>query len=107
MTVTSFAKRSNRHLGSGFAGLMLLLLVYGCGGGGPGAGGDAAAASSEQIVEADAELVSSFADEFGLTERWTGDLDGMVEREYIRVLVVYSKTHYFFDQGTQRGVTYA
>ena len=106
MTAMLRTNRSNRHFGSGFACCLLLLLVCGCGGGGPGAGGDAAAALPEQIACADTELASSFSDDFGLTERWTGDLDGMVEREYIRVLVVYSKTHYFFDQGTQRGVTY-
>jgi membrane-bound lytic murein transglycosylase MltF len=37
---------------------------------------------------------------------WTGDLDGMLQRRIIRVLTVYSKTFYFTDKGTQRGVTY-
>ena len=37
---------------------------------------------------------------------WTGDLDEMVKRRIIRVLVVPSKTSYFNDKGTQRGVTY-
>ncbi len=40
------------------------------------------------------------------TETWTGDFDGMVKRRMIRVLVVYSKTFYFIDMGTQRGITY-
>jgi membrane-bound lytic murein transglycosylase MltF len=40
------------------------------------------------------------------TEKWTGDLDGMIERRMIRVLVVYSKTFYFIEKGAQRGVTY-
>jgi hypothetical protein len=31
---------------------------------------------------------------------WTGDLDGMIERRMIRVLVPYSKTLYFSDRGT-------
>ena len=39
-----------------------------------------------------------------LQKPWTGDLDGMVERGYIRVLTVNSKTIYFIDQGVQRGV---
>jgi hypothetical protein len=38
--------------------------------------------------------------------RWTGDLDGMIERRRIRVLVVDSKTFYFVDRGRQRGATY-
>lgn len=38
--------------------------------------------------------------------RWSGDLDQMVERRVIRVLVPYSKTFYFIDGGTQRGLSY-
>jgi membrane-bound lytic murein transglycosylase MltF len=34
---------------------------------------------------------------------WTGDLDGMLKRRYIRVLTVYSKTFYFVDNGVLRG----
>jgi len=37
---------------------------------------------------------------------WTGDFDGMVERHQIRVLVPYSKTFYFLDGATQRGLSY-
>lgn len=37
---------------------------------------------------------------------WVGDLGEMVERGVIRVLTVYSKTFYFVDRGTQRGVSY-
>ncbi len=40
------------------------------------------------------------------SEPWTGDLDGMIERRMVRVLVVYSKTFFFVDKGTQRGTTY-
>jgi membrane-bound lytic murein transglycosylase MltF len=36
--------------------------------------------------------------------KWTGDLDGMIERRYIRVLTSYSRTHFFIDQGVQRGL---
>jgi membrane-bound lytic murein transglycosylase MltF len=38
--------------------------------------------------------------------RWTGDLDGMVKRRMIRVLVPYSKTYYFVDRAVQRGISY-
>ena len=41
-----------------------------------------------------------------LTETWTGDLDGMVERRVVRMLVTLSKTNYFLDLEEQRGVTY-
>jgi membrane-bound lytic murein transglycosylase MltF len=37
---------------------------------------------------------------------WTGDLDGMIERRMIRVLTTYSKTSYFVDNGTPRGMDY-
>jgi membrane-bound lytic murein transglycosylase MltF len=37
---------------------------------------------------------------------WTGDLDGMIKRRAIRVLVPYSRTHYFIDKGVQRGLAY-
>jgi len=36
--------------------------------------------------------------------KWTGDLDGMIQRRMIRVLVPYSKTLYFVDRATQRGL---
>jgi len=37
---------------------------------------------------------------------WIGDLDAMIKRRMIRVLVPPSKTHYFIDKGVQRGITY-
>jgi membrane-bound lytic murein transglycosylase MltF len=37
---------------------------------------------------------------------WLGDLDGMLERRVVRVLVVPSKTSYFLDHAQQRGATY-
>ena len=36
-----------------------------------------------------------------MTKPWTGDLDGMIKRRFIRVLTVYSKTLYFGDKGAQ------
>jgi membrane-bound lytic murein transglycosylase MltF len=40
------------------------------------------------------------------TKPWTGDLDGMIQRGFIRVLTVYSKTFYTVDKGVQRGAAY-
>jgi membrane-bound lytic murein transglycosylase MltF len=37
---------------------------------------------------------------------WKGDLDGMVKRRRIRVLVPYNRTHYFIEKGVQRGLAY-
>jgi membrane-bound lytic murein transglycosylase MltF len=36
---------------------------------------------------------------------WTGDLDKLVERRMIRVLVPYSRTLYYTDKGRERGLT--
>lgn len=42
-----------------------------------------------------------------LLERpFTGDLDAMIERRLIRAGVVYNRTQYFIEQGTQRGFVY-
>ena len=41
-----------------------------------------------------------------VNEAWTGDFDGMLKRLKVRVLMPYSKTHYFLDGATQRGIAY-
>ena len=41
-----------------------------------------------------------------ISGKWTGDLDGMIQRRYIRVATTYNKTHYFIDKGVQRGTVY-
>jgi membrane-bound lytic murein transglycosylase MltF len=41
-----------------------------------------------------------------ITEKWTGDLDGMVERRLIRVVTTYSKSLFFIDAGAPRGTAY-
>jgi ABC-type amino acid transport substrate-binding protein len=38
---------------------------------------------------------------------FTGDLDGMAARRMVRVGVTFNRTHYFIDQGTQRGISVA
>ena len=37
---------------------------------------------------------------------FTGDLDALVARRAIRVGVTFNRTHYFLDQGQERGLTY-
>ena len=37
---------------------------------------------------------------------WTGDLDGMLKRRTIRVVVSYSKTQYYVLKGVQFGISY-
>ncbi len=56
-------------------------------------------------ADPEAALAQAF-DAVYLDEVFRGDLDGMEERRAIRALVVPSRTSYFLDGGTQRGVTY-
>jgi membrane-bound lytic murein transglycosylase MltF len=37
---------------------------------------------------------------------YTGDLDGMIARRLVRILVPYSKTYYFVDRAKQRGMAH-
>ena len=37
---------------------------------------------------------------------WKGDLDGMIERRMVRVLVVPSRTHYWLELGKHSGIEY-
>src|SRR5215204_4634667 len=39
-------------------------------------------------------------------ERWAGDLDRMAERRYIKALVTYNRTYYFYDGAEPRGLSY-
>ena len=41
-----------------------------------------------------------------LDRPFTGDLDEMIKRRAIRVAVTFNRTHYFIDQGQERGLTY-
>ena len=57
-------------------------------------------------AEAGPALLDTFPSELGLARRWTGDLDGMVDRGVVRALVSYSRTFYFLDGARQRGLSY-
>jgi membrane-bound lytic murein transglycosylase MltF len=39
-------------------------------------------------------------------EQWMGDLDQMITRRFVRVLVAHSKTFFFVDKGTPRGASH-
>jgi membrane-bound lytic murein transglycosylase MltF len=41
-----------------------------------------------------------------LDQPFTGDLDELIKRRAIRVAVTFNRTHYFIDQGQERGITY-
>ena len=42
----------------------------------------------------------------GVPAPWKGDLDGMIERRFIRVLVTPSRTTFFIDKGSRFGLTF-
>ena len=77
----------------GFIAVLFLAILVGCG------------ESDTPIIE---EMPSAIpSDDPWLrmehVDRWTGDLDGMIERGFVRLLVVHSKTYYFFDGARERG----
>jgi hypothetical protein len=41
-----------------------------------------------------------------MDEPFTGDFDALIKRRAIRVAVTFNRTHYFIDQGQERGLTY-
>lgn len=54
-------------------------------------------------------LTDKDIDEIGLQKimaPFKGDLDELIKRRIIRALVVYSKTNYFLDGATERGITH-
>ncbi|HVO09762.1 MAG TPA: transporter substrate-binding domain-containing protein [Vicinamibacteria bacterium] len=71
-----------------------------------------AAASSPATVGDEAEALPAYeaalpeAVRATLLQRFTGDLEEMVERRVIRVGVTFNRTFYFVDKGVQRGVSY-
>ncbi len=52
------------------------------------------------------DSVDPFESEIRFDEVWYGDLDGIIERGRLRVLTTYSRTNYFLDGATPRGLTF-
>src|SRR5262245_3818830 len=73
----------------------------------PASATTAPAAGPAESTDSAASPAEEAAREGGLppgvvAQKWTGDLNGMIDRRLIRVLTTYSKTNYFVDKGTQR-----
>ncbi len=82
------------------------LTLAGCGGTSPApAPGTQAPSASEPAPPAPETPPDTIA-ELIQRERWTGDLDGIVKRRYLRVLVIPDKMYFFFDGQQMHGVTY-
>jgi len=76
---------------------LLLFLIFGIPA--SSAHGQGATAAPDQVLIEAALLESAL-------KPWTGDLDGMVQRNMIRVAIPYGIATYFLDGGAQRGPTY-
>ncbi|PYT01753.1 MAG: lytic transglycosylase F [Acidobacteria bacterium] len=63
-------------------------------------------ASAPEAAEQPAEVIDPTLLDRLRNEHWKGDIDGLLERRYIRVLVLYNKTNFFYDGPQPRGVTY-
>jgi membrane-bound lytic murein transglycosylase MltF len=57
---------------------------------------------SSRAVEQRPTVAPDFMIQLGLP--WTGDLDGMTKRRFVRFLVPYNKTLYMIDRGRQMGL---
>ena len=78
-----------------------------------GAGGAAQTASDGDASQLNQTVAGSGAPDAPndeviarVLEPWHGDLDEIVTRGYVRVLVTFSKTNYFLDKADQRGISY-
>jgi len=105
-------KNDNRRtpailLQSACTAALVMLLVFGCGGSPAGPGEQPPAAPATETAAPAAEAPAPDFEDPAIApimRPWTGDLDGMVKRRYIRALVPYSKTYFFIDRGDQRGI---
>jgi membrane-bound lytic murein transglycosylase MltF len=63
---------------------------------------DESESAADSLASMDGLLPEEFADLFA---PWTGDLDGMAERNIVRTLVVSGGPQFFYFQGKPRGMT--
>lgn len=93
-------------MSSGRAPLLLLVLLIACSrepaGKPPAADGD----SASMAGPGNARAPSITATRSGLPRNDTGDLDRMIALGRIRVLVTLSRTNFYIDRGSQRGITH-
>src|SRR5215207_5513187 len=103
MTKTGF-----KLLGLWLAGALAVLPSAGCGAKqtAPENQNREPAAASEEARAESPEPPDPTLTERIKRERWTGDLGGMAERRFIRALVTYNRTYYFYDGAEPRGISY-
>jgi membrane-bound lytic murein transglycosylase MltF len=74
----------------------------------PGATAAAGPAAADAPIAPTASPLDALPEEVRsvLEKPFTDDLDEMIKRRLIRVAVTYNRTHYFVDQGQERGITF-
>jgi membrane-bound lytic murein transglycosylase MltF len=82
------------------------LTLAGCGGTSPSPAPETKAPLASEPTPPAPETPPDTIADLIQRERWTGDLDGIVKRRYLRVLVIPDKLYFFFDGRQMRGVTY-
>lgn len=90
--------------------LAVLVTTQGCGSTATsGSQDDAQQASADQsgssTEAAPEEIAPDILDRLK-NEKWKGDLSDMAERRYIRAIVLYNKTNFFYDGPQARGISY-
>ena len=90
--------------------VLLTMMVAACGGGQAPSNQNAtqsSAGASDSAPAAVSQVADPDTPEGRLLARpWIGDLDGMLERRYLRILVIPDKMNFFFDGSQMRGATY-
>ncbi len=82
------------------------LTLAGCAGPNPAPAPATKAPSASEPAPSAPEAPPDTLAELIQRERWTGDLDAIVKRRYLRVLVIPDKMYFFFDGQQMHGVTY-
>jgi membrane-bound lytic murein transglycosylase MltF len=82
------------------------MTLAGCGGSSPAPATETKATAAPEPPAPTPETPQDLLVQRLQHERWAGDLDGIVKRRYLRVLVIPDKMYFFFDGQQMRGVTY-
>ena len=102
-------------LGRGIVGLLIAAAATACSGGkeaAPPATAAATPAAAPSATDAPIPPTASPYDalpeavRLTLDEPFTGDFDALIKRRAIRVGVTFNRTHYFIDEGQERGLTF-
>jgi membrane-bound lytic murein transglycosylase MltF len=88
--------------------LIWLLVIGACSGGSESRPAESAAPppAAEAPAAPAAEAPPSVAAVAKALEPWSGDLDQITARRYVRLLVTFSRTNYVIDGAEQHGLTY-